>query len=391
MQLAKRCVGLAAMAAVGGVLFTTSAARAEEEDDVRPVPAGGPTAPQLAPAAQPGTTSPLAPSSPSAADRTVRELAEGRFAPVRFERYDLLLQGKEFVRVANPSTGQHATEHPVYYAADALAEEQPNVHGFLELPFKTAYVTPRGLVVENQGLVFQPVGGLVFPLGDVGPVKGLTFVTGIWNSVNTHQDDTNVGAWNENDFFASFSGGAGPFAWTLTYGAWNFPQSTENKPSTEHNLDLKIAFDDSSIWGKDAAFTLNPYVDLWWAIAGSSTVVLGRQGDTGYVEVGVVPTINWKASADLPIKLTFPTYVSVGPEGYWGADDPDGHFGVFSASANATIPLNFIPARFGHWHATAGLTYFYLINDNLLEAGRILSGNEDRNVFVGTVGLGVNF
>jgi hypothetical protein len=322
----------------------------------------------------------------------MQEILKGNAPTLTLDRDDLIIRNKVFKRVANPSTGQAPTEHPVYYAADEMAKEEPNVHGFVELPFKTAYVTPRGLVVENGGVVFQPVAGLVFPLGNIGAVKNFTFVTGVWNSINSAQGDTNVGPWNEMDFFASFSGSLGslPATWTLTYGAWNFPQSTVAKPSTEHNLDLKVSFDDSKLWG-DSGFALNPYVDFWWAMAGSSTVVLGREGDTGYIEVGIVPTYNWKVAPDMPITFAFPTYFSFGPEHYWGAADPDGNFGVFSASANVTVPLNFIPARYGHWHATAGISYFYLINRNLLDAGTILSGNDDRNVFVGTLGVGVNF
>ena len=47
----------------------------------------------------------------------------------------------------------------------------------------------------------------------------------------------------------------------------------------EHNLDLKVGYDDSKWWGS-SGFSLNPYVDLWWAISGSSTVILGRHGGT---------------------------------------------------------------------------------------------------------------
>lgn len=309
---------------------------------------------------------------------------------LKLENPDLLVGGKVLKRVANPSTGQAATEHPIYLAADAIESETPNIHGFIEVPFKTAYVTPRGLVVENAGVVIQPVGGFVIPIGDVGPLDGLTFVTGVWNSINSAQDDTNVGPWNEMDYFASFSWNLDKFAFTLTYGAWSFPQSTELKPSTEHNLDLKISYDDSAWWG-DSGFALNPYVDLWWAMAGSSTVVLGKEGDTGYVEIGIVPTTTVKPAPDLPIKLAFPTYFSVGPEGYWDADASSGNFGVFSVSANATIPLNFIPARMGHWHATVGISYYYLMNQRLLEAGTLLSGNAERSVFVGSMGIGMNF
>ena len=35
----------------------------------------------------------------------------------------------------------------------APADEKPQIHGFFEAPFKTAYITPRGLVVEDKGLV----------------------------------------------------------------------------------------------------------------------------------------------------------------------------------------------------------------------------------------------
>lgn len=277
------------------------------------------------------------------------------------------------------------------YLADSA--DAPNIHGFFSLPFKTAYVTPRGLVVENQGLVVQPVAGMVFPIADIGPLKDFTFVAGVWNSFNEHQDDERVGSWNECDFFASFSWKMGDqLNFALTYGAWFFPESTPNKPDVEQNLDLKISFDDSKMWGS-SGFALNPYVDLWYAIAGSSTVVLGDTGSTGYVELGIVPTYTCKAIANYPLTFTFPTYVSVGPNEYWdatGAFD-DSNFGLFSVSANVSVPLSMIPVKYGHWHLDAGVTYDYIINDALLEAGHILSGNDDRNVFIGSVGIGVNF
>ena len=40
-----------------------------------------------------------------------------------------------------------------------------------------------------------------------------------------------------------------------------------NKPSTEHNLDLKIVYNDSDLWGKDGGFALKPYVDIFYAIS----------------------------------------------------------------------------------------------------------------------------
>ncbi len=120
--------------------------------------------------------------------------------------------------------------------------------------------------------------------------------------------------WDEMDVFASFSGSvADNLSLNLTYGAWNSP---EHAFKTEHNLDLKISYNDSKMFG-DSGFSLNPYVDLWWAISGDSTVILGRKGGTGYVEPGIVPTFAFKGIAEYPVTITMPAYVSVGPSNYW--------------------------------------------------------------------------
>jgi len=275
----------------------------------------------------------------------------------------------------------------------APAEEAPNIHGFFNSPFKTAYVTPRGLVVENAGLVWQPVLGLVLPIGDLGPFKNFAVVGGIWNSVNTAQAGNHpasefIGAWNEMDVFVGPSWTMADFSFALTYGAWNSPPHNFR---TEHNLYLKIAYNDGKAWG-DSGFAINPYTDLWWAISGDSTVILGQHGGTGYVELGVAPSYTLKMISGYPIALSLPTYFSVGPRTYWADNGlPGGNFGLISCSLNASVPLSFIPVKYGHWHADVGVTYDYLINQSLRDAGTLASGNTDHNVIVGSVGFGFGF
>lgn len=274
--------------------------------------------------------------------------------------------------------------------APAAAPEAPNIHGFFSSPFKTAYVTPRGLVVQNEGLVWQPVVGLVFPLGDLGPVKHFTFVGGIWNSVDTAEHDPFVGDWDEMDVFATFSGSvADVISLTLTYSPWNSPPHAF---TTEHNIDLKVQYDDSKLWG-NSGFALNPYVDGFWAVAGDSTVILGRHGGTGYFEPGIVPTFVFKAMPQYPVTLTLPMYTQIGPSRYWDATHTFSRsdFGLISGSFNLSVPMSFIPARYGHWHADLGFTYDYLINNALLHAGELASGNNNHNVLIGSLGFGVNF
>lgn len=293
---------------------------------------------------------------------------------------------------ASPAQSDSTTGLELSRLLDAAppAAEQPNIHGFFSSPFKTAYVTPRGLVVQNEGLVWQPVVGLVFPLGDLGPIKHFTFVGGIWNSVDTAEHDPFVGPWDEMDVFASFSGSvADVFSLTLTYSPWNSPPHAFK---TEHNIDLKVSYDDSKFWGT-SGFSLNPYIDGFWAVAGSSTVILGRKGGTGYFEPGIVPTYVLKISPDYPLTIAVPLYTQIGPASYWDATGAFSHsdFGLVSASLNLSMPLAFIPARYGHWHADLGVTYDYLINNGLLHAGELASGNNNHNVIIGSLGFGVSF
>ena len=242
-------------------------------------------------------------------------------------------------------------------------------------------------MVENKGLVMQPVAGFVFPIGDFGAVKNLTFVTGVWNSINTHQHDPYVGPWNELDYFASLSASVGKFNGTLTYSPWFSPPHAFH---VEETSDFKLGYDDTGMFSKD--FALHPYVDFFYSISGDSTVILGRHGSTYYFELGVAPSYTYKGlGADWPVTITVPVYFSVGQKHFWTQDGTGNNFGVLSAALNFSVPLKFIPVRYGFWHADAGVQYFNLLNGSLLDAGTLASGNTNRNVVNSSIGIGVNF
>jgi hypothetical protein len=285
----------------------------------------------------------------------------------------------------------NAVSDPDYLDA---APESPNIHGFANLTVLTHYATPRGLIVVDKGTVLQPIVGLVFPFGDVGPLKNLTFVGGIWNCITYIQNDPHVGPWNELDDFFSLS--FDPITHlnaNFTYVAFNSPTGAY---STEHNSDLYLSYDDSSFFGGN--FGIHPYVDFWWAMAGNSTVVLGKNGSTGYAQPGIVPTYTFKEIPSYPITVKVPMYISVGPRDYWsyngaptGGTIGGGNIGLFNIGVDVGVPLSFIPTKYGFWHADVTCSYFDLINNALLDAGTIVSGNTRRDVVVGTFQIGVGF
>jgi hypothetical protein len=263
--------------------------------------------------------------------------------------------------------------------------ETPMIHGYAEAPFKTAHITPRGLVIADKGVEFQPSGALRFDLYDgTGLLNNATFTTGLWNSINSSLKNHDVGGWFEADYFAKFSFVIDQrIDFTTQYISFISP---EDSFVTDHNIETTLAFDDKDLFVQD--FTFHPYTRVFYNISGSSTTILGRNGSTYDVEFGAEPAYTLKTFDRYPITFSLPTYVTVGPGNFWGDST---NFGVFTSKFDAKVPLSFIPARFGYWHADTSVSYFNLLNPNLVQAAKSLGNAANRNWVVGEVGIGVEF
>ena len=109
---------------------------------------------------------------------------------------------------------------------------------------------------------------------------------------------------------------------------------TTSFPATERNFEFSLAYDDSH-WGYP--IVINPYVKLFYAASGPSTVVLGKRGDTYDVEIGMVPTFDTKKYTGVPLIFSAPTWITVGPKDYWNRNDGTTNFcGLLSNAPCAT-------------------------------------------------------
>jgi hypothetical protein len=260
-----------------------------------------------------------------------------------------------------------------------------NIHGYVETQFKTAHITPRGLVIADKGVEIQPVGALTFDLyqGD-GFVNDLSVTGGVWNSINSSLHDPVAGGWFEIDYFARVNIKlARRFDFSAQYVAFDSPGGGFK---TDNNLEFTLSYNDTGLLASDFGF--HPYIRLFYNVSGSSTVVLGRNGNTFDAEVGFVPTYVWNALPNYPVTITLPTFVTVGPENFWGGTS---NVGVFTTSLAAAVPLSFIPSRFGRWHVDTSISYFNLINTQLRKAAGILGCGTDQNRVVGEMGFGFDF
>lgn len=274
---------------------------------------------------------------------------------------------------------------------EELKRTAADIHGFADAVFKNDYMTPRGLLVTDTELTIQLIMGLSLDVYKSSQLN-VSFFFGIWNDLWTGQDDPFVGCWNECDWFIGFDFSFCKY-WKLRTQFIEFVSPPHNfKP--ENNLETTLSYDDSHF---NCPIVFNPYVRLFWAISGDSTIVVGRPGNTYYVEFGLTPTVTLNKC----ITLSAPTWISVGPANFWNGGDlalknVHSHFGVFSTGIKGNLNLDFIPKTLGNWYLDTGVQYYYLINRNLLQAQKFTLGicslrHAKRNVFVGYGGFGFAF
>ena len=248
----------------------------------------------------------------------------------------------------------------------AMAQEtalSPVVHGFNDFTFKNDYITPRGLLVTNKGLTIQAVNGFAVNMyhSAQGPLDDINLVTGIFNDINPGNNPSPV--WNELDAFIGLNFNFNKdWLFGIQYVAFISPQV--NAFETEHNFEFTLGYNDGGRWL--GPISIKPYAKLFFTAAGGSTVVLG-QVPSFDVELGGIPT--WDLHPyQLPVILTTPTWITVGPSNFWGGSS---NFGVFSTGINAKVPLESVAPRFGEWSVNFGVQYYNLINSQLRDAQEV--------------------
>src|SRR4030081_3388337 len=120
----------------------------------------------------------------------------------------VIAAGAMSVAIACGSAGALAADLTAVKAAPApLPPPGLDIHGFFDISFKNAYITPRGLLVTNTGLTTQALMGLALDLyKDRGGFINLVSVYGgVWNDLWSGQRHPRVGSWNEFDWFAGMS------------------------------------------------------------------------------------------------------------------------------------------------------------------------------------------
>ena len=257
----------------------------------------------------------------------------------------------------------------------APPESDPWAHVLLQLDFSDHYITPRGLNVENEGVIFQPLFLVFWDLysSESNYLKDVSLTTGVWSSIHSRKSGGDPGHWNEFDpilgLTFKFAGN-----WKLDTTFTQFDSMVDSYPTSTH-FEAKVSYDDSSLWG--GKLSINPYVAFWQEIEDKATVVFNSatSDESFYFTLGVNPTLKLSA-----VTLEFPTFINlVDDEFYQQFDGSPGGDGlaVFCTGVKASIPLKFIPKSAGFWSLYAGVKYYHLDNQGLADGNSVLTADGD--------------
>ena len=330
--------------------------------------------------------------------------------------------------------------------------------GFIEVIYENGQVNPQGQAVYREGDI-QVVSGLNLTLykskdgfinnatvgtlfifdwianGSFGPADSN------WASLNPANGDTNFyhiiapnasvtfgQYWTLADTFFFFDGAnafggntapaqaAGQTCVTHTGVATGATLGCLDLPSWYWN-ELKLSLNDGAITHWPISF--NPYVTMYTEVypsgpnalpngTTSSAACFSCNGQSTDFFIGMVPKLNLQPFTGVPITLTAPTWVTVGPSSFWagtnatgvpgsgcvGPCGPANSFGVFSTGLTASWAMTWIPAQYGHWSTKAGVQWYDLLNQNLQADNLVTYGalfGMQQNIVVGFIGLGVGF
>jgi hypothetical protein len=252
----------------------------------------------------------------------------------------------------------------------AYAEDAPpsRSHALVNFEFSDKYLTPRGMIVQNEGLVFQNLVLGFFNLYGSDAFSA-TLVGGIWNCYGTESLPASGGGsthWYEIDPIAGMSFGiAKNFTLDVTYTAFNmqilaFPGGPAL--GTSQHLETKLSFKDADLLGN---FALSPYISFWKELKNKAVASTDANPEESfYFDIGIAPSYTLK---DLGLKLELPCRVLTADSSFYGTGaGSHSAIGLYELGVKASMPLKFMPAGYGSWSSHLGVRYMDFVDDNLI-------------------------
>lgn len=244
----------------------------------------------------------------------------------------------------------------VVLAQDAAPAEKPGsaMSFSAGIDFMSHFIS-YGADVWGGGGDFLPFNshGTMFGWGQVNAAVSdqFTLYFNAWADINDNSDSDLGGNIQEVDLTLGGTYVMDKFTFGLAAATWNYASDEEII------IDGSVAYNDAELWG-DKGFALNPSALVHWRVNGN-----GAQDEGVALVLGIAPGTKYTPNADYPIAISFPVQV-----GLFLTDDfqgGDSGLGYVTAGVSGTVPLAFIPAKYGSWTGTVSAKYYYTPEDQI--------------------------
>jgi hypothetical protein len=251
------------------------------------------------------------------------------------------------------------------------------VHFLADVEFANEYLTPRGLIVVNQGLTIQPlILGFINVYHGDSFINDFTIVPGIWADFSTAKSGPRPGfaySQNFNPATGTYSlvdstylnevdpilGGTVTFAKNYTLGLTYTAFISQNGayPTSQH-LETKLSMNDTDYL---KAFALHPTVIYWQELRNKATVgPVAGHGPSGYFDLGIAPSYTFE-KCNLKLEAPIRTLIPI-DDRFYGRSG----IGLYEVGGKATVPMNFMPQGYGNWSFHVGVKYMKFLNQGLI-------------------------
>lgn len=253
------------------------------------------------------------------------------------------------------------------------ADEAPpsRLHALVNLEVTDKYLTPRGMIVQDEGVTIQTLFLALLNVYDGKPdafLNNVTLVGGFWNDYATESIPESVAPGSSETHFieidpifgVSFAF-AKNFKLDVTYTA--FCMQILDIGTSEH-LETKLSYNDTDLLG---AFALHPYISFWKELDNKATAAANFGVPSSYYfEVGISPGVKL---GDL--KLEAPMRALLPAADFYGETfAKSSTVGLWEVGLKASAPLKFMPKGYGFWDAHLGVRYVKFVDRNLQQLAK---------------------
>lgn len=298
-----------------------------------------------------------------------------------------------------------AADLPSKKSVPALDAAEPSaIHGFMDFGYANGRVTGGGDPLYKSGSVLlQADTGLSVDLygSKTGFINSVSAFVGGW-AESWNNAPAGVARMQEYDWWAGASVGfADHFKLSAQSLQFQLPGAGVIKNAT-----ATLSYDDAYL---GLPFALNPSVSMFYNLEGGLSAMAWGKTGTYRVDLAIAPSYSFLKSSGVPLSISVPTSVSLGPTDMYyspaekgcgtataikgtGSACSTNTFEMFSTGLQAKYDLGqVVPKKFGSWALKAGVQYYQFLSDAIKANQGGAFASRKSNFTVVSTGIGVSF